>query len=444
MILAIALLAGVLAFCVQFAFRAEKWVTFPGSPHLYKGSTLNCGTVTDANGTLILNTNDGKVFAQDAATRKAFLHLLGDRDGFIEAPLLSAYADQMIGYNLVNGLYGVKTGNSVAELTMDAVVQKTALEALNGRRGTVGVYNYKTGEILCAVTSPSFDPDNVPDIANDTTGRFEGVYLNRFFDVKYTPGSIFKILTSVAAIDTIPDIYQQKFTCEGSCIIGGQNIICEGTHHEIDFSEGLAHSCNCVFGNISDQLGRKTLEKYAKKAGLTESYSICGYRTPKGNIDLSHADAGDTAWAGIGQYSDQVNAYSFMRFMGILGGGGEAAEPYIMKTLTVDGQCVLTGEKKSTGQIFGTETMDKIATMLHYNVVSIYGESQFPQIYVCAKSGTAELEGQTANAMFAGFTRNDTYPLAFVVFIENAGSGSAAAAPVAARVLWACVNQMQK
>ena len=83
----------------------------------------------------------------------------------------------------------------------------------------------------------------------------------------YTPGSIFKLVTSVAAIDTISDIYQQTFTCTGRQIIGGQEVICSGVHGEINFSEGLAHSCNIVFGNIAEQLGAKTLERYARRLG---------------------------------------------------------------------------------------------------------------------------------------------------------------------------------
>lgn len=55
-------------------------------------------------------------------------------------------------------------------LTLSARVQNAALDAMAGRKGTVGVYNYKTGEILCALTTPTYDPDNVPDIASTPPG----------------------------------------------------------------------------------------------------------------------------------------------------------------------------------------------------------------------------------------------------------------------------------
>ena len=254
------------------------------------------------------------------------------------------------------------------------------MRALDGYRGTIGVYNYKTGEILCAVSSPSYDPDNVPDVAGDETGAYEGVYVNRFFDVTYTPGSIFKLVTSVAAIDTISDIYQQTFTCTGRQIIGGQEVICSGVHGEINFSEGLAHSCNIVFGSIAEQLGAKTLERYARRLGLGESFDCAGYHTKAGCVDLSNADDGDTAWAGIGQYSIAVNPYAYMRFMGILGGGGEAAEPYLVQSITEGDKTLYSAQRTSTGQLASSTAAEKMATMMHYNVVTVYGTGAFPAV----------------------------------------------------------------
>lgn len=77
-------------------------------------------------------------------------------------------------------------------------------------------------------------------------------------------------------------IYQQTFTCTGRQIIGGQEVICSGVHGEINFSEGLAHSCNIVFGSIAEQLGAKTLERYARRLGLGESFDCAGYHTKAG------------------------------------------------------------------------------------------------------------------------------------------------------------------
>lgn len=77
------------------------------------------------------------------------------------------------------------------------------------------------------------------------------------------------------------------------------------------------------------------------------------------------------------------------------------------------------------------ETAAKLTEYLRNNVATMYGDWQFGGLNVCAKSGTAEHEGETADAMFAGFCVDENCPLAFVVFVENGGSGSAVAAPIA-------------
>ena len=238
--LAAALLAGLLVFFGEYFIEAKTWVAFPGSPHVYTGVNPDCGKIYDRSGMLLLNTNDGRVYNADEAVRRATLHLLGDRDGYISAPLLQTYASKMIGFDVVNGLYTDEPGSVAARLTISAAVQSAAQQALSGYRGTIGVYNYKTGEILCAVTSPSYDPDHVPDVANDTTGSYEGVYVNRFFDAAYTPGSIFKLVTAAAALETIEGVQSRTFQCSGKTIIGGQEIICNGVHGSLSLAGALA------------------------------------------------------------------------------------------------------------------------------------------------------------------------------------------------------------
>ena len=213
LILAIVLLAGTVLLCVRYFAKADEWVTFSGSPHVYTGVNLDGGVVYDRDGTLLLDSTDGRTYSADAVTRTATMHLLGDRYGYIQAPLLGSFADDMIGFDKINGLYGAEGTEANAALTLSAAAQTAAYQALGNYHGTVGVYNYKTGEILCAVTSPSYDPDNMPDVDADTSGAYDGVYVNRFFQAAYTPGSIFKIVTLAAAIETVPDWESLTFTC---------------------------------------------------------------------------------------------------------------------------------------------------------------------------------------------------------------------------------------
>ena len=438
LILAIVLLAGTVLLCVRYFAKADEWVTFSGSPHVYTGVNLDGGVVYDRDGTLLLDSTDGRTYSADAATRTATMHLLGDRYGYIQAPLLGSFADDMIGFDKINGLYGAEGTEANAALTLSAAAQTAAYQALGNYHGTVGVYNYKTGEILCAVTSPSYDPDNMPDVEADTSGAYDGVYVNRFFQAAYTPGSIFKIVTLAAAIETVPDWENLTFTCEGKTIIGGQEIICEGVHGTITLKQALAHSCNVAFGELAGKVGTKALMEYAEKLGLSESFECDGIPVKAGTVDLKDADAGDLAWAGIGQYTDQVNALTFMRAMGRIAGGGTGAEPYLMAKITRGEKTAYEAKTETSSRALKAETAAKLTEYLRNNVATMYGDWQFGGLNVCAKSGTAEHEGETADAMFAGFCVDENCPLAFVVFVENGGSGSAVAAPVAAKVLQVC------
>ena len=439
--LAAALLAGMLVFFGEYFIEAKTWVAFPGSPHVYTGVNPDCGKIYDRSGMLLLNTNDGRVYNADEAVRRATLHLLGDRDGYISAPLLGNFAEQMIGYDKITGLNEASKGTASARLTISAEVQKAALQALGSYHGAVGVYNYKTGEILCAVTSPSYDPDNIPDIAGDETGAYDGVYLNRFFDAAYTPGSIFKLVTSAAALEQSASAQAQTYTCAGKTIIGGQEIICMSTHGTLAMPDALAHSCNVYYGELAASLGKDALQAACDKLGLNGTLTCDGY-TARSTVDLSDADDGSVAWAGIGQYTDQITAIQFLRFMGVIANGGEAAEPYLMQKISRAGQTVYEAKTKTTGRLLSEETAKTLGDMMRGAVVNQYGAWQFGSLTVCAKSGTAERENGPADAMFAGFVEDEAYPLAFVVFAERGGSGSQTAAPIAAKVLAACKTML--
>ncbi len=435
------LLLGALVFVAVYLVRGDDWIVFSGSPHVYTNGNLDAGIVTDRDGTTLLEQTDGaRSYAADLTVREATLHLLGDRYGNISSTILEQYADLLIGYNPITGIYRARDERNTLRLTVSAEVQAAALEALGGRAGTVGVYNYKTGEILCAVTAPTYDPDNVPDIAGDTTGAYSGAYLNRLTQATYVPGSIFKVLTAAAALETIEDIEEQTFYCAGTLDIGGDTITCSGVHGTVTLEQALAHSCNCAFAEIALEVGADTLTEYAARAGLLDSYSFDGITTPAGNFDLTDAANSEIAWAGIGQYTDLVSPLGYMVFMGAVAGGGQAAEPYLADAVVAQsGRETYSAEVRMTDSMLSAQTAERLQEMMRNNVVSIYGAQQFGDLTVCAKSGTAEVGGGLSpHATFAGFVLDDDCPLAFIVVVENAGSGSGVCAPIAAAVLRAC------
>ena len=437
------LLGGLLVFVWEYATEAESWVSFSGSPHLYNSSNIGCGTITDRSGNLLLDISQGRTYSDDTNTRKSTLHWLGDRKGFISASTVSTYAASMVGYDLINGVYNASGEGGNARLTLSAKVQNAALEAMGNRKGTVGVYNYKTGEILCALTTPTYDPENVPDIENDTTGAYDGVYLNRFLQSAYVPGSIFKIVTLSAALDCVPGIEEMTFTCRGKIEYGTEAVTCEKTHGTQTLKQAFANSCNCAFAQIAEKVGKNNMVKYVKQFEVTQKLSFDGSTTAAGNYDISNTAPVSFAWSCIGQHSDLVNPARYMTFMGAIAGDGVAAEPHLMAVVTNGGDITYEAKTRETDRLMSKEVADTVAEYMRNNVKSVYGDGNFGGLPVCAKSGTSQLGGdQKSNAMFAGFVDSEQYPLAFIVVVENGGYGSHTCVPVISKVLSACKSVM--
>ena len=249
--LALLLAAGLGFFLVKYFLDGGSWASSAFNRHLYNSSgELASGTVLDRDGDVLSEVADGRrTYYDNATVRKATLHAVGDLQGNIGTGALNAFADKLTGYSLLNGAFGAQQGNDLY-LTIDARYNYTAYEALGGRSGTVAVYNYETGEILCMVSAPSYDPLNVPeDIA--TNDRYEGAYLNRFLSSTFTPGSVYKTVTLAAALEEIPDLAERTWTCSGSVQMGDETIICSGTHGEQDIAAAFANSCNVAFAQIT-------------------------------------------------------------------------------------------------------------------------------------------------------------------------------------------------
>lgn len=436
LILVLVLVGGFVFFLSEYFVRSEKWVMDYGSPHIYDGGNMGCGVVVSRDDALLLDLNSGRTYSNLEALRKATIHWVGDKEGNILAPALTHYAKELAGYDRFNGVYSYGQNGGVATLTLSAKMQTAALEALGDYKGTIAVYNYKTGEILCAVTTPTYDPDSVPDVANDPDGVYEGVYVNRFTQSGYIPGSIFKTVTLAAALETIPDITTQSFTCTGSYKIGSEEITCEEVHGTQTLKAAFCNSCNCAFAEIALQLGGKTLQEYVAKFGVVDALTFDGITTAKGNFQAAGAEDLNVAWSAIGQYLDQVNPCAFLTFMGAIANEGVPTMPYLVDEITVGGSKTYSAATSQQDRIMSSETAATLQEYLQNNVQNKYGADNFPNLTVGAKTGTGEVGGEKKpNAMLAGYVENAELPLAFVACVEDAGYGRAVCIPMISAVL---------
>ena len=433
--LAVVLVAGVGLFGYRFAVNGGDWATFYGNSQIYTDGAINRGTVTDRYGEELLRcTPDGFDYSDDYETRVATVHTVGDPEGNVSTGAISTFRSQLIGYDIVNGTYDATANGKRIALTIDANANRAAYEALGGRTGAVGVYNWKTGEIVCMVSTPAFDPANEPEYDEDDEEE-NSYFFNNFLSGLLTPGSTFKLVTSAAVIENMPDRDSFTFDCDGVNQLGERDdtkLTCVHAHGEVDFREALAESCNGAFGALTRKVGAETMAQYAARAGLTEPVDVDGIETAAGSFDFPDDNEVKLSWAGIGQAEDLVNPCAMMVYMGAIANGGEPIQPSLIKSATFIKE--IRGGR-SLGRYIDEETAAELKDMMKNNVVENYGEGNFEGMDMYAKSGTAEAGGTRPDAWFVGFTGDENAPYAFVVWVKGGGFGSEVAAPIAARVI---------
>lgn len=433
-----ALILGISIFGAQYISDGGKWAAFSANDHVYQDGRLAAGQILDRNGTVLYDAESGS-YAEDWITRISTLHAVGDPYNNISTSAKSAMSDHLVGFDPVLGTTG---GGNKLYLTLDADLNEFAYGLLAGRKGAISVYNYRTGEVLCMVSAPAFDPANLPRIT-DGDSQYEGVYLNRVLSSSFTPGSVFKVVTTAAALETMDGIMERTFTCTGSYEIGDGLITCPNAHGEMDLYGAFAHSCNCAYAQLSMELGGEVLEEYAEKAGLLDSFQVSGITTAAGSFDIG--ESYDLGWSGVGQYNDLVNPCGMMTLMGAIARGGTPVLPRLVeKERSAIGLPVLTAPRKTGSVTFDRKTCRTLQDMMANNVAVTYGQSSFGELKVCAKSGTAEVGSGAPHSWFVGFVDDASCPLAFAVLVENGGSGATVAGSFAAQILQRAVENSRE
>ncbi len=427
----------------KLAVNGENWATLRANEHLTEnGSFIAAGNITDRNGEILAKTeNNERVYNDSERIRRATLHIVGDTEGYISSGVQTAYKTQLIGYNRITGLHSlVKNGrgNDVT-LTLDSELCAVAYDKLNGRKGVVAAYNYKTGELLCSVSSCNYDIRNKPDadeIAKNENGEYDGIYMNRLIDGLYTPGSTFKIVTAASAIENKSDVNSWSYTCEGETTIDGVKVTCPHRHGKLDFKTAFSNSCNCAFAQLSVDLGANALTATAQKFGFGEGFSFGKVQTEKSRFDLSSAEKGDIAWAGVGQYTTLVNPYHMLTIAGSIANNGTVVLPYAVSSVSTPEGRVVEETTAQSREYISSSVANLLKEMMRFTVEDNYGDWRFEGLQMCGKTGTAEIsDEEEPHSWFVGFSENPACPVAIVVVVENGGWGSSAALPIASAVM---------
>lgn len=431
--IAAVLFAGLVFFTWKYITSGGDWAGFYGNTQIYTNGQINRGAIYDRDNELLLSCSKAGIkYNYDSIVRKGTIFAVGDTKGNISTGAINMWKRELIGYDILNGIYdSTKEGKHVV-LSIDAGVSKAAYQALNGREGLVGVFNYKTGEIVTLVNSPAYDP-----LGEAPSNPDSPIFYNTFMLGKLTPGSTFKLVTSVAAIRNV-DTDTFSFNCNGRNTFHGVDIKCESSHGRVDFEQALVKSCNGAYGEIARSVGSKNLKKATVDAGLMDSVNVDGVKSAKGSFEFPSSDDIALSWAGIGQHKDLVNPCSMMVFVGAIANGGKAVQPTMIKKSNFLGR---SSGGDSLGEYISADIAEKLKSMMKKTVEDNYGTRRFPGLDIYAKSGTAETGGRNADSWFVGFLGDDAHPYAFVVWVKGGGTGYVTAGSVANQTLQALVAE---
>ncbi|MFA5393199.1 MAG: penicillin-binding protein 2 [Candidatus Ratteibacteria bacterium] len=323
-----------------------------------------------------------------------------------------------------------KPGNTVV-LTIDSRLQKIASAKLGDRAGSVVVLSPATGEVLALTSKPTFDPYNPAPSLN----RSDKPFLNRALAGFYAPGSVFKIITSIAALESGSITPEDEYECLGSITIGDREFHCwkEDGHGWISFKNALAQSCNIYFGQVGMKTGETNLLTYALRAGLG---TVTGIDLPgeKAGFIPRPGESGGALNLSIGQGALLLTPIQMANLIATVANGGNIFRPEILRELRDrDGNKTEEFGPVIQNNFFVSETtMDILKEGLLAVVNSgTGGAARVPGISVAGKTGTAQTAQRdlqlNTRGSFVCYAPTDSPQIAMAVVLDSGASSEAAA-----------------
>ena len=350
---------------------------------------------------------------------------------------------------IINEIRGQKNPADNVVTTLDANLQQVAHDALGDREGAVVAIEPSTGKVLAMISKPDYDPnslvDNYQDIISDENSK---VLLNQSTQGLFVPGSIFKMVTSLAYLRSGGDPDNYSYYCDGSISLqsdsGDSYIKCyDGEEHgQVDLLESFAESCNASFANLGLSISVDKMNEVANSLLFNQTLPT-KFTTAKSQFSLSNTDSqwqiGATA---IGQGNTVISPIHAAMLVSAIANGGTLMKPYVIDSVqSTEGSVIEQYESENYGTLMSTSESSQLTKMMKAVVEEGTGYKLSGKNYsVAGKTGTAEVVGRGNNAWFVGFAPADDPKIAICVLVEDAGTASSEAVPIAGEILDAYLN----
>ena len=391
-----------------------------------------------------------KVFDNEFRGINGLKYIMVDAHGKVTSDSFSALLPMRRNKEMVQG--------KDLHLTIDAELQKVANDALGGEKGAVIAMDVRNGEILAMVSRPSYRPEHIsegfsPGKSKRRKKKDSFSLLNRSTQGTYPPGSVLKIITAFALLEEKTADPKSSVYCPGYYSINGKRFNCwrkEG-HGHMNLHRAIVESCDVYFYKLSLKLGVDRLYPYLKKFGLGERTGIA--LPEKRGVSPSKAwkrkhlkepwYAGETAMLAIGQGYVTATPLQINVITAAIANGGSIVRPKIVKT-----------DEKIPPRITGGvvqnldgKSVSFLKKALHDAVnghrgTGIYARSRIAPI--SGKTGTAQVVSAKIestkkrfkdHAWFTSYAPSDSAEISVTVLVENGGSGSVTAAPIAKKII---------
>ena len=299
-------------------------------------------------------------------------------------------------------------------VTIDEMIQnfaeKAATKAMADNKAsavTIIVMDPKNGEVLAMVNKPDYNP-NDPWIQGKTSDELQKMWRNRAVSDTFEPGSIFKVVTATAAIETGAVNESDKFTCTGSFTVANRIIHCwKRTGHGVQsFVDILKNSCNVGFASVGKKVGKNTLTEYIKKFGFGAKTGIDLPGEANGIIKKAeNISEVDLATISFGQ-TNTVSCIQYLTGFNAIANGGKLVRPHLMKEIShydeTTGKAIKDttyDSSNSTKQILDSAKMTQLRSYLEKVVSEGGGSKAYIEGYhIAGKTGTAQ---KVVNGVYA-------------------------------------------
>ena len=362
-------------------------------------------------------------------------------------------------------------------LTLDKDIQEVAHQAFvdTGRIGAVVALENRTGQIVAWVNSPSFNPSlfwpkiKAQDWQNLINDPLEPLR-NKVIQDHHPPGSTFKVVIALAALQEGLVDLEQPYTCRGFFRLGNRQFYCGSRHGHgpLDLIEAIAQSCNVFFYKLGKDLGIQRIAKYARALGIGQKTEI----NLEGEVAGLMPDAiwkektkktpwqlGETLNVAIGQGFVLTSPLQLANVFAGIANGGPVYKPYLVdKVLNANGQAIEEAKPQLLRDPSKGLNTDVVISKKNYRLLQrgllsvIHGQKgtargyQIPGVEMAGKSGTVQVKKMKASQLFnkcedlpvlqrhhgwfVGYAPFDRPQITVAVFAQNACSGSRGAAPV--------------